>query len=90
MNPWEFRGQLAENIRSARKANNLSQKQLAQQIGVTANCISLYETAKRMPNLEVMSIIANVLDVSLDDMIPVMTYDVPTDPRQTTIYDMIG
>lgn len=85
-----FLEELAENIRRARKDKELTQRQLAQQVGVTANAISLYETAKRMPSLQIVSIMSNVLDVSLDDLIPYAIHEMPANSCQTCIFDLIG
>ena len=85
-----FLEKFAENVREARKDKGLTQKQLAQQVGVTANAISLYETAKRMPSLEMVSIMSNVLDVSLDDLIPYAVHEMPVNSCQTCIFDLIG
>lgn len=85
-----FREELADRLRDARLAAGMTQCQLAQQVGVTNRCVSLYETAKRTPPLETMSIISGVLDASLDDLVPHVTAITQVDPGQTTIYDMIG
>lgn len=85
-----FLEEFAENLREARKSKGLTQIQLAQQIGVTNSAVSFYETAKRMPNLRIVSIMSNVLDVSLDDLIPCVVYEVPVDSCQTCIFDLIG
>ncbi len=85
-----FVEELASNIRDARKAAGMTQCTLAQMIGRTANCVSLYETAKRMPSIETMSIMRHVLGTSLDDLVPEVEFEVEQDPSQTSIYDMIG
>lgn len=85
-----FIEKLADNLRDARSAKGMTQQQLAQQIGVTPTCISMYENAKRMPNLEMISMMSNVLDVSLDDLIPYALHEVSIDPCQTTIFNLIG
>ncbi len=86
----EFVEKLSENIRNARREKGLTQKQLAQQVGVTANAISLYETARRMPNLMIMSLMSDALDVSLDDLIPYAVHEMSVDTSQTCIFDLIG
>lgn len=85
-----FLEEFATNLRNARTDKRLTQKDLAQRIGVTANCVSLYETAKRMPSLKMVSIMSNVLDVSLDDLVPCASHDMPDDPCQISIFDLIG
>ena len=85
-----FLEEFAENIKKARQDKGLTQRQLAQQVGITANAISLYENAKRMPSLEITSIMSNILDVSLDDLIPYAVHEMPVDQCQTCIFDLIG
>jgi transcriptional regulator with XRE-family HTH domain len=85
-----FHERLARNIRNARKAAGMTQEQLAQRIGLTKNSVSFYENAKRMPSIETMSIMRNVLETSLDDLVPEVRLEVEQDPSQTSIYDMIG
>jgi len=85
-----FLEELADRLRSARTKANLTQKDLAQQIGVNTNCVSMYENARRMPSLDKMSMMSEVLDTSLDLLVPtVKPYDLTLD-GQTSIYDMLG
>lgn len=85
-----FKQRLADNIREARMSNGMSQYELAQRIGVTDSCVSLYETGKRMPNMHTMAIMSDVLKTSLDDLVPHVTHEMPADPNQTMIFDFIG
>lgn len=56
---------LGESIKSYRKSNNLTQKQLAEKIGLATVTIQNYELNKREPNIETLSKIADVLGISL-------------------------
>lgn len=85
-----FKQRLANNIREARMSNGMSQYELAQRIGVTDSCVSLYETGKRMPNMHTMAIMSDVLGTSLDDLVPHVTHEMPVDQNQTMIFDFIG
>lgn len=85
----KFVEELASNIRDARKAAGMTQSDLAQMIGCTPNCVSLYETARRMPNLRTMSMMSNALGASLEALIPSEPYDMPADENQTDIFDLI-
>lgn len=90
MSSVEFLNELAERLRMARLGANLTQKDLAQKIGVNTNCVSMYENAKRMPSLYNMSMMSEVLDTSLDFLVPtVKPLDLTLD-GQTSIYDMLG
>lgn len=84
-----FADELSSNIRSARQATGMTQVDLAQKIGVTDSCISQYETSKRMPNLETMSMLSDILNISLDDLIPKSHWKMPKDENQTDIFDML-
>lgn len=52
---------IGENIKKARKAAGLTQKELAKKIGVTAQMISLYETDARRPKYETLARIASAI-----------------------------
>lgn len=85
-----FLSEFANNLREARQANGLTQKQLAQQIGVANVTISMYENAKRMPNMLTLASISDVLNISLDDLVPCVPCQVQDDPSQMNMYDLLG
>lgn len=85
-----FEKQFAQRLRDIRVDMGLTQSDLAQKIGVTTSCICYYENAKRMPSLKTASIISQVFDMSLDDLVPCASYEIPVDPCQTGIFDLIG
>lgn len=58
-------GQLIERYR---KQANISQKQLAAKIGVTPNSVSLYESDKREPGVDVLRKIAIALRITGDEL----------------------
>lgn len=60
---------IGENIKAIRKKNKLSQKQLAHLVGVSQAAIYYYESGKRDISIEMLSKIANVLEVSVSDLI---------------------
>ena len=84
-----FLEEFAENLRDARRDKGWTQRTLAQQVGVSCSCITQYETAKRMPNLEITSIMSHLLGISLDDLIPYVKHDVLVDENQMTVFDML-
>ena len=53
-----------ENLRKARLAKKLSQKELADELGVTTATISRYESGERKLPVEVAKRIAELLDVN--------------------------
>lgn len=58
-----------ENLTELRKLHNLSQEQLAEKINVSRQTLSKYETGESLPDIEKCAAIANVFDVSVDDLI---------------------
>ena len=58
-----------ENLKAARKEKNLSQKEVAEAIGVAKSTYSLYESGKREPNVKTIKKIADFLGVSGDSLL---------------------
>ena len=88
----EFIDGLSKNLREARKAAGLTQKQLAQKVGCAAHTLSQYENGTRMPNVRMISIISHELGTSLDDLIPYVpatTYKERSNMCQLTIFDVL-
>lgn len=57
---------LGSKLKTSRVNNNLSRKQVAELIGVTASMIGLYETGDRLPSLSVIVKLATQYRVSVD------------------------
>ncbi len=55
-----------ENIKKARKAAGITQKELAEMIGVHQKDISRWENGERTPNIEAFSGICKALKTSAD------------------------
>ena len=60
---------IGQKIRKYRKAQNLSQEQLAEKIGISVTHMSHIETANTKLSLPVFLSIANALDVQADDLL---------------------
>ena len=71
-----------KRLSELRKAHNLSQKTLAENLKIAQNTLSQYETGKREPDLETLQAIASYFDVSVDYLLNEM--DNPT-PRKKSI-----
>ena len=61
---------IGHKIRSARKANRITQSQLAELIGVTRTSITNLESGNQRPPLNTLFSIAEVLDIAIFDLIP--------------------
>lgn len=53
-------------LRTARKSNKLTMRELGEKVGVSESAISQYETGKREADFETIIKIAEVLDCSID------------------------
>jgi transcriptional regulator with XRE-family HTH domain len=57
------------NLKDARKKRNISQSELARQLNTAQQVISDYEVGKKTPSLERLVDLAQILDVSLDELV---------------------
>jgi len=57
---------LGKRIKELREAKKLTQKELAEQLGLTDATIGLYEVEKRNPPIATLNGLANFFDVSVD------------------------
>ena len=58
-----------DNLVSLRKMHGFSQDELSEKIGVSRQTLSKYETGESLPDIEKGKLLAEVLDVSLDDLV---------------------
>ena len=61
-----------DNLVELRKIHDMSQEELADQIGVSRQTLSKYETGESLPDIEKCKLLADVFGVSIDDL---MNYD---------------
>ena len=62
-------GKFHVNLREARKSTGMTQKEVAEKVGVARSTYALYETGERSPDVEVVKKLAEVLNVSGDYLI---------------------
>lgn len=65
----KLRQTIATRVRAARLARNWSQEELAARIGKTPESVSNIERAKQLPALDTLLDLADVLDLSVIEMI---------------------
>lgn len=58
-----------KNLKNARLANGLTQKQVAQQLGVVESCYANWEQGRTEPNLAMLRELGRLLQISLDELI---------------------
>ena len=56
-------------ISKVRKEKKLTQKQLAERLGITDRAISKWENGKSMPDLSLLKPICNILDISINELL---------------------
>ncbi|WP_346906210.1 helix-turn-helix transcriptional regulator [Faecalicatena orotica] len=59
---------IGHNIRTLRKEHNMTQEQLAQQLSMKRQTLSNYEIGKRIPDIYELITIADIFDVTLDEI----------------------
>lgn len=60
---------IAKNIKLLREAQNMTQAELADRVGVTGATISTYEVGTRMPSYDVLISLARIFRVSTDSLL---------------------
>lgn len=58
-----------DNLKKAREFKGMSQKDVAEKIGVAKSTYSLYESGNREPNVQTIKKIADVLSTSADKLL---------------------
>ena len=60
---------ISKNLIYLRKMNHLSIEQVANEVGVSRQAVSKWEAGETMPDLINCDILANIYNVSVDDLI---------------------
>ena len=58
-----------ENLKIAREREKITQKDMAERIGVAKSTYSLYESGSREPNVQTIKKIADILNVTADELL---------------------
>ncbi len=60
---------VGKNIKNFRTAKQMTQDELAQQLNVTRQAVSNWENGKTQPDIETLHKIAEILDVTIEELI---------------------
>ena len=60
---------VGKNIRKSRRQRNVTQVQLANELKISRTTLSSYENDRRIPNILTVWMIADVLDISIDELV---------------------
>lgn len=55
-------------IKTARLSRNMTQRQLAEKVGVSASTITMYERGQRVPNDDIKEALADVFNISISEL----------------------
>ena len=58
-----------QNLKMVRRGCELTQKQVAQKLGVVESCYANWEQGRTEPNIEMLRMLGEIFDVSLDELI---------------------
>ena len=61
--------QFCKNLKSVRLENELTQKQIAQQLGVVESCYANWEQGRTEPNIEMLRKLSALLHVTVDELL---------------------
>ena len=78
-----------KRLKELRKANGYTIEQFAEAVGVSKSTVGYYENNNRMPDIEILSRIADVLNVSADYLIG-KTNTTATKGKTKTVCDFTG
>ena len=65
---------ISKRIKELRKENKMSQLELAERCIVKQSCVSKWERAETLPDIETLIIIAETLNVSTDYLLGIKDY----------------
>ena len=60
---------IEKNIKKFREQKNISQSELAENLNVTRQAVSNWETGKTQPDIDTLHKIADMLEISIDELI---------------------
>ena len=77
---------LSQRIKTLRKQNNLTQKQLGDMVNVTKASICCYENGTRTPTLETLMDLANAFNVSINCLIGTDSFEIAENDSKYGMY----
>ena len=81
INENEFKQIVARNITMFRKANGLTQLELAEKLNYSDKAISKWERGESLPDVYMLQVIANMFGISLNDLVSEQTEVVKSKPK---------
>lgn len=60
---------ITETIKKIRKDNNITQKELAEKLGVTYQAVSKWENGKNIPDIEIIKLICSEYNIDINELL---------------------
>jgi transcriptional regulator with XRE-family HTH domain len=84
-----FKEDLGARIRKARLDAGMTQSDVAKRVHTVISCVSNWETGKRNPGIEQLSILSQIFGIPIGDLVPLAHYEITDEIDQMDIYDML-
>ena len=78
-----------ERLKELRKENNMTQQELADNLGLVRTAIANYETGRTVPDAETLNLIANILSTTTDYLLGRANY-IPKEKNKPSSTDIIS
>ena len=81
-----------DNLVTLRKLKNMTQEDIAEKIGVSRQSVAKWETGETVPDLDKCKILAEIFEVSLDDLANYVSEDslgMPLPPKGKHLFGMV-
>lgn len=73
----------ADKLKQLRKSRNITQTQLASDMQVTKGAIGMWETNKRVPDIDMLKRLANFFGITVDELLGNESADIQTETAPT-------
>ena len=80
---------VGENIKNTRKKIGITQEELAEKLSVTRQAVSNWENGKTEPDIETLTKIAQIFDISIDELVDGIPKGI-TELRGKKVYLKLG
>lgn len=81
-----------DNLITLRKIKNMTQEDIAEKVGVSRQSVAKWETGETVPDLDKCKILAEIFEVSLDDLANYESEDsfgMPLPPKGKHLFGMV-
>ena len=84
-----FKEELGAQIRKARLDAGMTQLDVAKRVHTVISCVSNWETGKRNPGIEQLSILSQIFGIPIGDLVPFARYEEIDEDDQLDIFEIL-